>query len=142
MSGKNQAPVIFNWQSTDPRTNFLPLNLNTQGRGSIPSGVLDGVMSGTNTIYSQIIDVSRMDNIGIEVAWSGNPAGTLSVLVSCSAINWNALTFNPALAQPAGASASMFIDITQLAAKYILLAYVNASGAGILTAYGQVKDLN
>jgi hypothetical protein len=142
MSGKNQAPVKINWQTTDPRTGFLPLNNTTYGIGSLPSGVLAGTMTGTTTIYSNIVDISRMDNISFEVAWSGTPTGTLSVLVSNSAVNWNALTFSPLLAQPAGSAGGLFIDMTQLASKYILLQYVNASGTGSLTAFMQVKDLN
>jgi hypothetical protein len=143
LSGKNQAPCVINWQSTDPRTNFLPLNANTQGKGSVPSGTLAGTMATTATIYSNILDVSRMDNIGFEIAWSGTPTGTLSVVTSNSAINWNALTFsNPTLAQPNGSAAGMSISLNQLPFKYVLLIYTNASGSGSLTVYNQVKDLN
>lgn len=142
MSGKNQFPSVFNWQATDPRIGFLPLNGRTVDKGSAPSGIEAGAMASTNTIYSQIIDVSKMDNIGLEVAWSGTPTGTFSILVSNSGVNWNALTFNPVLDQPAGSAAGMAIDIMQLPFKYILLQYVNASGTGVLNVYGQMKDLN
>lgn len=142
MSGKNQYYNVFNWQSTDPRTAFLPVNNNTVNKGSEPSGVTGGTMSGTNTIYSQILDVSRMDNIGLEVAWTGTPAGTFSILVSNSGINFNALTFDPPLAQPSGADGGEAIDINQLPFKYMLLRYTNTTGAGTLTVYGQNKDLN
>lgn len=142
MSGKNQSPVAINWSATDPRTNFLPNNPSQNGGGSALSGSLSGAMASTNTIYSNIVDVSRIDNIGLEIAWSGTPTGVFSVLVSNSGINWNALTFSPILSQPAGSAAGMFVDLTQLAAKYILLKYVNSSGSGSLTTYCQVKDLN
>lgn len=139
MSGKNQFPTEFNWQATDPATGFLPLKYPY---GSMPSGNPNGAMSSTNTIYSQIIDVSRMDNIGIEVAWSGTPTGTFSVLGSDSGVNFFALTFDPVLAQPAGSSGSYGISINQFPWKYIMLKYVNASGSGTLNAFGQQKDLN
>lgn len=142
MSGKNQSVVVFNWQSTNPQTGFLPLNNNTVNKGSVPSGIVNGVMTGTSTIYSQIIDVSRMDNIGLEVAWSGTAVGTLSVLVSNSGINWPSLTFDPVLAQPAGVAGEYFVGITQGQFKWVMLQYTNASGVGSLTVYGQVKDLN
>lgn len=145
MSGKNQAPFAFNWQASDPRTGFLPLNLNTQGKGSVPSGVVSGTMSGTNTIYSQIVDVSRMDDVAIEFNWTGTPTGTISLLVSNSAINWpsiSATAFTPAFVQPSGTAAFEGMNLSLLGFKYILLQYTNASGAGVLTAYGQVKDLN
>lgn len=139
MSGKNQFPCVFNWQSPNPATGFLP---NPNQSGSIASGIINGVMASTNTIYSQIIDLSKMDNIGLEVAWSGTPTGTFSIMVSNSGKNFNALTFNPVLAQPAGAAGGMAVDINQLPFKYLMLQYVNVSGSGILNVYGQNKDLN
>lgn len=139
MSGKNQFPMPFNWQSTNPATGFLPTH---QQSGSPASGLLVGPMSGTNTIYSQIIDVSKMDNIGLEVVWTGTPVGTFSVQASNSGINFFDLTFNPALAQPTGAPGGYVVDINQFPFKYILLKYVNTAGSGGLTVYGQNKDLN
>lgn len=142
MSGKNQFPLQLSWQSTDPRIGFLPLNNNTQGSGSVPSQIYVGTMSGTNTIYSQILDVSRMDNLGLEVAWTGTAVGVFSILTSVSAVNWNALTFSPPLPQPAGADAGYCVSLNQLPFKYILLEYVNSSGAGTITVADQNKDLN
>lgn len=142
MSGKNQYPVTFNWQSANPASTFLPTNSYTSNIGSQPSGVVNGVMSGTNTIYSQIVDVSRIDNQGLEVTWTGTPTGTFQVMVSNSSINFYALTFNPALAQPAGAPGGYAVDLNQLPFKYMMLQYTNSSGSGVLTVYGEQKDLN
>jgi hypothetical protein len=142
MSGKNQVPIVLNFQATDPRIGFLPLNGATANKGSLPSGIAAGAMAATNTIWSNIVDISRMDNVGIELAWAGTAVGVVSVLVSVSGINFNALSFSPAIGQPAGTTAGEFINLTQLAAKYILLQYANASGAGALTAWLQLKDLN
>lgn len=139
MSGKNQYPNTFNWQSTSPITGFLP---NHSQSGSIPSGVVSGTMTSTSTIYSQIMDISKMDNSGLEVTWTGTPTGTLSVLVSNSGANFYTLTFSPALAQPAGSSGGYVINLNQVPFKYLLLQYTNASGSGTLTVYGQNKDLN
>ena len=139
MSGKNQYPVTFNWQSTNPFTGFLP---NPNPGGSLPSGVVNGAMASTNTIYSQIIDISRMDNVGLEVNWTGTPTGTLQVMGSNSGINAYALTFTPPLGQPAGSAGGYLIDLTQYPFKYIMLEYTNSSGSGTLTVYGQNKDLN
>lgn len=139
MSGKNQYPTIFNWQSTSPIIGFLP---NPYQGGSLPSGVVGGSMSGTNTIYSNIIDLSKMDNVGLELTWSGTPTGTFSVLGSNSGANFYALTFNPPLAQPSGSPGGYLIDLAGYPFKYILLEYVNSSGSGVLMVYGQNKDLN
>lgn len=159
ISGKNQYPVVLgplapsvsslpvnspglSWQSTNPATGFYPQNMTVQGQGSAPSGLLDGAMSGTNTIYTQILDISRMDNMGLEITWTGTPTGTFSVMVSCSGLNFYALTFNPALTQPTGSAGGYAVDLNQLPFKYLLLQYTNSTGSGTLTAYGQVKDLN
>src|SRR5271165_3434178 len=151
MSGKNQSPITLgqlavgvppnspgmSWQATNPTIGFLPLNINSQSQGSPPSGVLLGAMSGTNTIYTQIVDVSRMDNCGLEVTWTGTPTGTFSVMVSNSGINFYSLTFNPLLAQPSGSASGYAIDLNQLPFKYFMLQYTNTSGTGSLTVYAQ-----
>lgn len=140
MSGKNQYPQIYNWQSSNPVTGFLPLKANQTG--SAPSGTLAGAMASTNVIYTQIIDISRMDNSGLEVTWTGTPTGTFQVMVSNSGINFYALTFNPALGQPAGSAGGYAVNLNQVPFKYMMLQYTNASGSGSLTVYGQMKDLN
>jgi hypothetical protein len=139
LTSKNQFPFTAQWQSTNPATNFLPPPNQT---GSIPSGVINGAMASTNTIYSQILEISRFDNIGLEVTWTGTPTGTLQVMVSNSGINFYALTFDPALGQPAGSAGGYAIDLNQVPFKYIFLQYANASGTGTLTIFGQSKDLN
>lgn len=159
MSGKSQYPVVLgpnavtasnlpvnspgmSWQTTNPAIGFLPLNNNTNQTGSAPSGLLNGVMTGTTTIYTQIIDVSRVDNIGLEITYTGTGTGTISVMVSNSSLNFYALTFSPALTQPSGSSGGYAIDLNQLPFKYMYLQYVNNSGSGTLTTYMQCKDLN
>ena len=136
----NQFPVVFSWQTTSPVTGFLPRPANQTG--SVPSGVVSGTMSGTNTIYSQIIEKSRQQNINLELTFTGTPTGTFQVMVSDSGVNFYALTFNPALTQPSGAGGGYTINITNLSSKYIMLQYTNSSGSGSLTAYGQFQDVN
>lgn len=142
MGHKNLFPLTFNWQSADPRTGFLPLSNNSYDRGTAPSGVVNGVMASTNTIYSQIVDMSRIDNIGLEITWTGNPVGVWSILASSSGINFYPLTFSPGLTQPAGTATGDVTNLNQYPFKYLLLKYVNASGSGALTVYGFNKDLN
>lgn len=139
MSGKNQYPAVLNWQSANPATGFLPTH---NPSGSAPSGNASGAMASTNTIYSQIIDVAKMDNAGIEVTWTGTPTGTIQVMVSNSGLNFYALTFNPALAQPAGSAGGYAINLNQLPFKYVMIQYTNVSGSGSLSMYSQFKDLN
>jgi hypothetical protein len=141
MGSKKQTQIVFNWQATNPATGFLPLNNNTQA-GSIASGTLAGAMASTNTIYSQIANVSQLDNIGLEVTWTGSPVGTFSVMGSNSGINFEALTFTPALAQPVGSADGYLINLQQYPFTYLMLEYTNTSGTGTITVYGQGKDLN
>lgn len=140
MSGKNQFPNQFNWQSVNPQTGFIPNP--TFGGGSKPSGILTGAMASMNTIYTNIIERSRMDNHFIELSWTGTPTGTITVLVSDSGLSWPSLTFTPAFTQPSGSAAYEGLSIALLAAKYIMLSYTNASGSGSLTAYLQSCDVN
>jgi hypothetical protein len=141
MSGKNQYPITANWQSTNPATGFIP-NPQQNSGGTAPSGNANGAMASTNTIYSQIMEISRMDNMGLEVTWTGTPTGTFQVMVSNSGINFYALTFSPALAQPAGSGGGYAVDLNQLPFKFVMLQYANSSGTGVLTVYCQDKDLN
>ncbi len=140
MGHKNEFPITFQWQSTNPATGFLPTPANKSG--TIGSGTTTGSMASTNVIYSQIVEKSRIDDINLEVTWTGTAIGTFEVLVSNSGINFYALTFNPALAQPAGVGGGYDINLTQLSSKYIMLRYTNTSGSGSLTVYGQFMDIN
>lgn len=138
MSGKNQFPVTFNWQSTDPRTNFKPVANST---GSAPSGNASGVMTGTNTLYSQILDVSRMDNGHMVISWTGTAVGSLNIYGSDLADFWPSLSV-AGLIQPAGTPGYFGINFTQFGFKYLMIQYTNASSTGVLTANMQLKDLN
>ncbi len=141
MSGKNQYPTVLNWQSSNPATGFTS-NPNVASGGTTPSGTLAGAMASTNTIYTQILEISRMDNVGIEVAWTGTSVGTIQVMVSNSGRAFYALTFDPALGQPAGSAGGYVISLNQVPFKFFMLQYTNASGSGSITAYSQQKDLN
>lgn len=133
MGFKKTNELQFNWGSVPN----VPYNPNIAR-----SGVTTGTMSGTNTIYSNVLDVTNFDNFGIEMTWTGTPTGTLSVMCSTSGVNFYALTFSPAITQPAGSAGGYLIDLNQLPFRYLMLQYVNASGSGILTAFTEEKDLN
>ena len=140
MGHKNQFPFTFGWQSTNPQIGFLPLNNNTQGQGSNSSGVINGVMTSTNTIYTNILDISRMDNTGLEIAWTGTPTGVISYWGSNSGINFFQVSLTTS--QPAGSASCFGVNLNQWSYKYIQIQYVNTSGSGVISIYGQAKDLN
>lgn len=83
-----------------------------------------------------------MDNLGLEVTWTGTPTGTIQIMGSNSGINFYALTFNPALTQPAGSGGGYLIDLNQFPFKFLMVQYTNSSGSGVITTYYQGKDLN
>lgn len=139
MSGKKQNPNTFNWQSANPATGFIPTH---SPGGSSPSGTVAGTMASTNVIYTNIVSIAQIDNVGLEVTWTGTPTGTFEVFVSNSGINFYALTFDPVLGQPAGSASGYAVNLNQLPFTYIYLKYTNASGSGTITVYAQSKDLN
>lgn len=141
---KSQFPSTFNFQTTNPVTGFLPgpgPNQSTAGNSPM-SGILAGVMSSTNTVYSNILGIRQTDSQGLEVNWTGTPTGTISIMVSNSGINFYALTFVPVLAQPAGSAGGYVIALQQIPFQYMFIRYVNSSGAGALTVYSQCKAFN
>lgn len=142
--GKAQFPSTFNWQTTSPITGFLPApGPNQSVAGNSPmSGVISGTMSGTNTIYTNILGIRQMDNQGIELTWTGTPTGTISIMVSNSGINFYALTYNPVLAQPSGSAGGYVIANIGIPFQYVFIQYVNTSGSGTITAYNQCKANN
>jgi hypothetical protein len=143
--GKAQFPATLNWQTTSPVTGFLPApgpGQDWAGNSRPLSGVVNGVMSGTNTIYTNILGIRQTDNQGLEVTWTGNPTGTIQVMVSNSGINFYALTFSPALAQPAGSAGGYVISMTALPFQYMFVQYTNTSGSGTISVYSQCKSNN
>lgn len=99
-------------------------------------------VTGTNTYSSPITDVRNLDNIGIQLSWTGTPTGNFSVLGSNDGTNFFALTFSPTITQPAGASGISGVNITQFPFFFIQLQYVNVSGSGTISALMTCKDVN
>lgn len=101
-------------------------------------------MSATNTIYSNIVDVSKMDNIGLVVSWTGTPTGSITYYASNSGASgeFSALTFGSAPGNPSGTTGIYNLNFQQFPYKYLYVKYINASGSGLLTITAQNKDLN
>lgn len=99
-------------------------------------------MTGTSTIYTNILGLAQTDNQGIEITYTGTPTGTLQVMVSNSGINFYPLTYSPTLTQPSGGAGGYFIANIGLPARYVFLQYTNTSGTGTITAYVQCKANN
>lgn len=133
MGVKKRNSFQLNWNTTTP----VPFSPNTP-----LSDVLVGGMDNTDTIYSNIQDISNTDNQGLEITWTGDPTGTIEIMCSESGENFYALTFNPALDQPNGSDGGYLINLNQVPWRYVMVVYTNASGTGSLSAWIGSKDLN
>lgn len=101
-----------------------------------------GVMTGTATVTSATVNVWNLDNIAIQVGWTGTPTGTIAINCSIDNINFDSLTFDPALAQPSGSADNYLISLNQLPYPYLQVQYVNASSTGVLNVWIFGKDVN
>lgn len=135
MGGKDHFAYELTWVTSTP-VPYVP------GHPNIPSGSVSGTMASTNVIYTNIIDITLMDNAGLEVTWTGTPTGTVEIMSSVSGTTFYALTFNPTLDQPSGSAGGYLIDLNQFPFRYFFVQYTNASGAGSITTWLSGKDLN
>lgn len=101
-----------------------------------------GVMTGTTTIASVPTNIQNLDNIGLQVAWTSTAIGTLTVQCSVDGVTYSALTFSPALTQPAGASGGYLINLNQLPFPWLKVSYTNVSSTGVLNVKIFAKDIN
>lgn len=99
-------------------------------------------LAGTATVTSDSQNINNLDNIFIQVRFTGTSTGTLTVQASADNEEWDDLVFSPALTQPTGSALGYAIDLTQLAAGWFRIQYVNASGTGTLSVSFFAKDLN
>lgn len=101
-----------------------------------------GVMTGTNTLTSPAINLKFLDNVGVQLHFTGTPAGAFQVQVSADheqsdsgnvsfAGNWVAIVLSPSPVA-AGAPDDIYIDLNQLSATWMRVVYVNSSGVGVL----------
>ena len=89
-------------------------------------------MTGTATITSPSTGIKYLDNIAIDLSWTGTPTGTFSVEGSLDGSTWNELGFGTSIAA-AGAAGDHQIYINQAPFHYIRVQYTNASGDGALS---------
>jgi hypothetical protein len=141
--GKSQYQQQLNWQTTDPRTSFMTTpggGLTASGNSPL-SGITSGTMSGTNTIYSSIMGIKQVDNIGVTIGWSGTPTGTITYYVSSDGIQFDSLT-NSSLPNPSGSAAFYSYAIQIIPFQFFMIAYTNSTGTGALTGKVQFKSNN
>ena len=102
-------------------------------------------------VTSAVTNIEYMDNIGIQLGFTGTPTGTFAVQVSAdyaqdqfgnvsNAGNWVALTLSPSPAA-SGSGDNIYIDLNQLSAPWVRVVYTRTSGTGTLNAFLTSKML-
>lgn len=112
----------------------------------------NGVMTGTNVLTSPVIHILNLDNVYLQLDFTGTPVGSFSIQVSNDHVedaegnvivagHWVALAITPAPAA-AGSALDIGIDCNQLGAPWIRVVYTNASGVGVLNGFISGKALS
>lgn len=98
-------------------------------------------------ITSPVTTISWLDNVAVQLIWTGAPVGTFSVQGS---LDYNAVTSNPGtwvslvlnpVPTAAGSADSALVDMNQLSFPYIRVVYNFTSGTGTLNAYIAAKEV-
>lgn len=111
--------------------------------------VTNGDMSGN--ITSAVTNIQFLDNIGIQLNFTGTPTGTFAIQVSADHVqdsqgavsvpgNWIALTLSPSPAAT-GSANQIYIDLNQLSAPYVQVVYTPASSTGVLNSFIVGKEV-
>jgi hypothetical protein len=86
-------------------------------------------------ITSGVTDVQYLDNIGLQLIFTGTPTGDFFVDVSLDGgTTWTPLSLSPA-PQATGGPGSLYVDINQISAPKIRVRYDFSAGTGVLNAY-------
>lgn len=106
--------------------------------------ITDGDMSGNLT--SNVTDIRFMDNISVQLIFTGTPTGTFEVEGSLdynrpdpttgvtNPGTWTPITFStPPVAS--GAAGDILLDMNQLSFPFIRVVYISTSGSGTLQCW-------
>lgn len=93
------------------------------------------------SVSSAAIDVSLQDDIGLEIAWTGTPTGTITINASNNGGTFYSLTFATALTQPSGSASGIVVALANYPFTYLKVTYTRSSGSGSLDCYLTSKDI-
>lgn len=99
-------------------------------------------VSGTNTYTSLPINIKNVDNVGLQLIWTGTPTGTFTILHSPDGTLYDSITVNPSITQPAGSAGHWSVVLQQDPYQWVQVQYVNASGSGTVDVKTCAKDVN
>lgn len=106
--------------------------------------ITSGAMS-TASLTSLVTNIRNLDNIVVQLNFTGTPTGTFAVQVSADYAqdslgnvtntgNWVPLLLAPAPIA-SGAAGQIIISLVELPAPYIRVVYTKTSGTGTLNAF-------
>lgn len=96
--------------------------------------MIDGAMENTDIIYSDETDIRHQDNVGLQIRWTGDPTGTITIQATINGTDYEDLTLT-GLVQPAGTDGSIIGYLNQLPYRKVRVKYENASGTGVLNIW-------
>jgi hypothetical protein len=113
--------------------------------------IASGAMTGTSVITSPAVRIARHDNVSIQCAWTGTPAGSFAVQASldyqqnpdgsvANAGTWTNITL-PSTPSASGSAGSVVLDLNQLSFPWVRVQYTNTSGSGTLNCYLSAKEV-
>lgn len=102
------------------------------------------------TLTSNVIDIRYLDDIAIQLIFTGTPTGTFAVqgslnysstpLAPAVSGTWTSLVLSPSPVA-SGAADNILINLVQLAFPYIRIVYTKTGGTGTLSAYVSGKSI-
>lgn len=110
----------------------------------------------TTTLTSNAVGIQFMDNISMQMVWTGSPTGAFAVQGSLdykqlapggvipptieNAGTWTAITLSPSPAAT-GSSGDWLLDLNQLSFPWIRIVYTPVSGSGNLNVTVAGKEV-
>ena len=113
-----------------------------------PFHILKDVSMGAN-ITSAVVGIPYLDNIAVQLNFTGTPTGTFEIQVSLdydqdnqqnilNAGTWVPMTLSPSPIAN-GSSDKIVIELNQLGSPWLRIVYNRTSGSGTLNAYITAK---
>lgn len=124
----------------------------SQKRVLLPSKTItDGDMSAAS-ITSLVTEIQYLDDVGIQLNWTGSPVGTFAIQVSADykrydptrkmtaaglwtplvLTYWDGAAFVTSTSVPTSVGSPIFLDLALLSAPFIRVVYTKGSGSGTL----------
>ena len=94
----------------------------------------------TTQVVSRVTDVSTVDNIGIQITFTGSPVGDFFIEGSVNNTTWIPLEFTVAPVA-VGVGDDFLFNIKQFPYPKIRIRYTPTSGTGVLNAWVFAKRL-